>query len=240
MPDRRTAFQATWERFTRISETVDSLADERVGDRRWRWRLPDIAFIIPIDDEDVIAQCVQWQQALRAFFDYHPQPPERLHITLHYVGDLRRNWWEWRRTTWSRASLPQLAERVRWVFASLQPFTVEIGPLSAFPTALFAEVHDGNQLDRMRDALIAALPRRASLLFADREYLPHVTLGYWGLQAVPDVVNALEAYRQAPPVSYRVERVKFTTYIRDSVPLQPDILARAREEILTEYKLTGA
>ncbi len=238
---RNEAFQANWQRFTRLDETSDILASERIGDRRWRWLLPDIAFVIPVVDEAAVAQCIEWQQALHQWFEYEPQPPERLHITLHYVGDLRRHFWQWRLTTWGRASLRKLAERAGAALADVAPFEVLIGPLNAFPGGLFAEVHgDDHQLDRMRDAIKAALPWRASLLYIGRAYLPHVTLGYWGHQPVGPLVNALRRYREIDAVPLRVERVKFTIYARDAVPLRSDVLRTAREEVIAEYRLQPA
>lgn len=238
MSHRDEAFQANWQRFTRLAETSDTLADERIGDRRWRWRLPDIAFVIPVENEAAVARCVEWQQALRQWFEYEPQPADRLHITLHYLGDLRHHFWQWRLTTWGRASLRKLAEQTRVALAEFGPFEVLIGPLNAFPGGLFAEVHgDDGQLDRMRNAIKAALPWRASLLYIGRAYLPHVTLGYWGRQPVDPLVQALSRYRDIDPVPLRVERVKFTIYARDAVPLRRDVLRTAREEVIAKYDL---
>jgi len=232
------AFQAVFDRFSGLSETVDILADERSGARRWRWLMPDIAFIIPIDDEAVITQCQTWQRALGHYLDYDPQPAHRLHITLHYLGDLRRYFWQWRLTTWRRAALDGFVPHIRAALTAVPPFEVTIGPLNAFSSVLFAEVHDAGQLTALRARLLSALPRRAALLHPSQHYLPHITLGYWGKRAIAPLAVALEPYRQVDPLHLRIERVKFTTYARVLEPLRRDVLSTATEDIIAEYHLS--
>lgn len=237
MPHDDDAFQANWDQFVKLSETFDTLVDERHGDRRWRWLLPDIALIVPVDDDRVVARCQEWQQAFAEHFDYDPQPANRLHITLHYLGDLRRHIWQWRLTTWRRTTLSDFVPRIREALADIQPFEVTVGPLNAFPVVLFAEVHDDGQLRAMRTRILDVLPRRAKLLHSPGNYLPHITLGYWGKRAVAPIVELISQYRDSDPVRLRVDRVKFSTYSRTLVPLQHDVLRTAREDVIAEYRL---
>src|SRR5690606_37414267 len=100
---RSAAFAAQWARFTQRLRTDDSLRRERRGFRRWMLA-PYIAFVIPIDDADVRARLAAWQNAFADMLPYQPQPVERLHITLHYVGQLRTSPWLLLPNTWMRAS----------------------------------------------------------------------------------------------------------------------------------------
>lgn len=229
-------YETKWEQFTHLHQTQDSLRRERRGMRRWLL-LPYIAFIVPIDDPVVQAQLIEWQNVFRSYFSYDPPPPDRLHITLHYVGLLRRTpWLSWLPNAWRSAALPMLAARVQPMFESCVQFDVGIGPLNAFSNVLFAEIQDDRQcLRRLRLRLKRALPLRARPP-THWSYLPHVTLGYWGQQAAPPITDALRRYRSSIPLTFRVTCVKFTVYTRD-VALRQDVLAAAQEEIIAEFRL---
>jgi 2'-5' RNA ligase len=229
-------YQKKWNHFTQLDHTTDTLKNERRGFRRWLL-LPYIAFILPIDDPTVIAQLTEWQAALSPWLSYEPQPAERLHITLNYIGGLRRNRWRILPHTWHRLALPQLATRADDVIRSFEAFQVYIGPLNAFPNVLFAEVQDPDECLRMlRTNVRRALPLRARPP-SPWTYLPHVTLGHWGRQPAAPIREALEPYRQADPVPLRVTRVKFTIYTYNTVPLNKDLLAAAHEEVIAEFPL---
>ncbi len=235
MSHRDPVFQALWQYFTQFPTTIDSLADERHAQRRL---LPDISFIIPIDDEQVIAQCQAWQAAFAEHFAYVPQPPHYLHITLHMMGDLRRWFWQRGATMWQRAELTRIAEQICGAVERLPAFDVRIGPLTSFPTALIAEVRDpGGALDTLRETLKAALPPRAWPPPRFSDYLPHVTLGYWGAQPVAPLAAALGHHRDSDPLTLRIRRVKFTTYTRRAV-LRRDVLVTAREELIAAFQLS--
>lgn len=232
---RERIFQSKWSRFTRLDQTTDTLARERAAWRRWQI-LPYIAFIIPIDDPTVAAQLIEWQRSLASWLYYDPQPAGFLHITLHYVGMLRRSPWLLPHT-WRQAALPQLAERVRPVIENAYQFDVQIGPLNAFSNALFAEVHDNGQCIRLlRTRLRKSLPLKARPP-SQWSFLPHVTLGYWGQQPAAPVINALRPFREIEPVKLRVSTVKFTIYRIGTLRYQREILSAAHEETIATYRL---
>lgn len=232
------AFAAQWTHFTRLKLTDDSLARDRRGIRRWLL-MPHLAFVIPIDDVDVRSRLASWQSAFADTLPYVPQPIERVHVTLHYVGRLRTNAWLLLPHTWPRASLKNMAERARQALAQCSPFTIGIGPPNAFPNVLFAEVHDTDDecLRATRLRVRRALPLRARPP-SPWNYLPHITLAYWGEQPVPPLVERLRALRETDPLPLRVSRIRFTIYWRDLLPAAPDVLVRAREEVIAEYTLS--
>jgi len=231
------AFAAQWAHFRHLKVTNDSLARDRRGLRRWLL-MPYLAFVIPIDDPDVRARIEAWQNAFADVLPYLPQPMDRVHVTLHYAGLLRTNGWLLLPHTWSRDALARLAARAGHALAQCRPFTIWIGPLNAFPNVLFAEVHDTEDecLRATRLRVRRALPRRARPP-SPWNYLPHVTLGYWGTQPAPPLVARLRPLRDAEPLPLRVTRIRFTIYRRDVLPATPDVLARAREELIAEYPL---
>lgn len=236
MPQRDSTFHAVWSRFTRLDKTVDLLPHMLPVISR----LPIISFIVPVTDEAVLARCRAWQDAFSAWLTYDPQPTNRLHITLHYMGNLRQHFWQWRPSTWRRQALPRLAERVGAALADVPAFDVTVGPLNAFPTALFAEVRDDDHLRDLRGRILDALPGRAAILRNNHEFVPHITLGYWGRRAAAPVIAMVARYRDVEPLHLRIERVRFTVYTREYMPPHEDILQTADEDIIAEYVLQGA
>lgn len=225
---------STWDRFIRLLNTQDSLAQERRGIRRWLLG-SYVAFVLPIDDPAAQAQLSEWRAAFAAYLPYDPVPDEQLHITLHQVGKLRRSWL-WMPRSWRRLALPRLGEQVEQALNCCPAFEVRLGPLNAFPNVLFAEVQDEHErLRALRAHLRRALPLRArpSLPWA---YIPHVTLGYWGRQPARPLVDALSPYRKLEPVRCPISRVTLTVYTVDPA-LSPGILRTATEEIIAEYPL---
>lgn len=229
-------FRKTWKKFTRLDVTEDSLANDRRSLRRWRL-LPYIAFLIPIDDPAIVDQLTEWQTAFRPWLAYDAQPAERLHITLHHVGMLRRSPWMLFPNTWKRDTLFALADRARDAIESCAPFDIGIGPLNAFPNALIAEIHDPHRCLRLLRARIRrALPLRARPP-AQWNYLPHVTLGFWGQQDAPPLAGRLRLFRDVEPQAVRVDRVKFTVYSRDMLSPKRDILISAEEDVIARFSL---
>jgi 2'-5' RNA ligase len=233
---RAHSYATIWDRFVHLAQTQDSLALERRSLRGWLL-LPYIAFVIPIEDPVVTARLKRWQEALRPWLHYDPQPAERLHVTLHYVGVLRHKPWLWLPHSWRHAALSRIAEQARATLENFDVFDLEFGPLNAFPNVLFAEVHDSDQCLRLlRVRLRRVLPVRARPP-SPWPYMPHVTLGNWGQQPVTPLVNALKPYRTAEPALFRVTHVRLTVYTRDVMPLRRDALRAAQEDVITEFRL---
>jgi 2'-5' RNA ligase len=232
---RAPPYQAKWDLFSRLQQTQDSLEIERRGLRRWLL-LPYIAFIIPIDDPLVVAQIARWQDAFRSWLPYDPQPLDRLHVTLHYVGFIRPRPWLLLPNTWRRVALPWLAAHAARRLAQYKAFHIGIGPLNAFANVLFAEIQDDNDcLRTLRARIRRSLPLRARPA-TQWSYLPHVTLGYWGEQPAAPLIEALRSYRTVEPLTFRVDSVRLTIYTRQPFT-SPDMLGKAQEEMIAEFHL---
>ena len=230
------SYASIWQRFCRLRWTQDNLAEERRGWRRWLLR-PVVAFIVPIDDAAVLAQLQSWQSALAPWLAYAPQPADRLHITLHIAGRLSPWPWLLLPNFWRRRDLERLAEGVESLVRGMEVFAVGLGPLNAFPNALFAEVQDETDcLRTLRTGLRRTLPRRARPPLR-WPFVPHVTLGFWGRQPTGPLIAALTPFRSVQPVPLRVERVRLTIYAMDEGPSRVDLLRTAREEIIAEFVL---
>ncbi|MCC6799128.1 MAG: 2'-5' RNA ligase family protein [Anaerolineae bacterium] len=230
-------FAAKWEQFTRLKRTEDTFERGQHGLRRWL-AMPYITFVIPIDDPALRDQLAAWQSAFADMMPYLPQPVERAHVTLHYVGQLRTSAWMLLPHTWERSALGWIAARAGAALKQCREFTIGIGPLNAFSNVLFAEVYDGERecLRAIRLRVRRALPLRARPP-SPWSYLPHVTLGFWGQQPIAPLAERLRPFRDAAPLPLRVSRIKLTIYRRDRLPATPDILLRAREEVVAEFSL---
>jgi 2'-5' RNA ligase len=116
---------------------------------------------------------------------------------------------------------------------------VRIGPLNALVSALIAEAHDddGECLRALRLGLRRSLPLRARPP-SRWAFLPHVTLGYWGVQPVAPLVEALRPFREVEPMTLTINTVRLTIYTRDPTPYRRDVLHTAQEEIIADYRLT--
>lgn len=236
MPRRAQSFAAAWDNFVHLDETDDSLARDHHGLRRW-FLLPYIAFIVPVEDQAVVDWLAQWQTTLCPWLDYDPQPVESLHITLHNLGRLYRKPWIWMPHTWRHVALHRLAEQVRQTIESRPAFEVQVGPLNAFPNVLFAEVQDCDDcLRSLRVRLRRALPLKARFAPLGPN-LPHITLGYWGQQSVYPLAEMLRSSREDKPLPLKVTRVKFTVYTFHAGSLGQDVLHKAQEEVIAEFRL---
>lgn len=102
---------------------------------------------------------------------------------------------------------------------TLSPFTMTLGGLNSFASALYVEVCDSEQgLATMRQALQGVMPE---LRWAP--YVPHITLGmYCRAIATRTVVQRMQQCTLPDPISTRVRQVKLITYAAQEAlgPLQ--------------------
>jgi RNA 2',3'-cyclic 3'-phosphodiesterase len=124
-------------------------------------------------DQDVTAEIGAWQAAWQWPRRAAPVKHERLHMTLHFLGDV------------AAARLPELVERAKVAF---DPFALEFGMGEVWPNGVavllpneqpapLAELHQ-----RLGDAM-----HRIGLHVEERAYRPHVTLARraWGASRPP-------------------------------------------------------
>ena len=96
-------------------------------------------------------------------------PPENLHLTLHFFGDV------------DEETLERIRVSVLSVKHCQQPFTVEVKGLGAFPSRqrpriLWLGLEPKDQLIQLHKSCQDQL-RRAGVITELRSYFPHVTIG---------------------------------------------------------------
>jgi 2'-5' RNA ligase len=223
-------FDVVWQRFERVQSTTDTISQWSMRLRRWLTPV-NVSFVIPIDDPIVCDYLGDAQQAIIKHMAYAPQPSDKLHITLYQVGYLRR--WSFLRLpgSWSREELNKIADMATQYLTLLRPFTVEIGPVNAFPNVAIAEVRDHGRLRLLRGIVSRAIP--PLLMPLNYPLIPHVTLGYFGKQSAAAIRNTLRPLRNMPRVRFEVRQVDMTLYRRKPGPYEPSqALLHSDQEVL--------
>ena len=141
-------------------------------------------FIALWPDAAVRAELAAWREAGKCPGSATPVRTERLHLTLHFIGDVERE------------RVPQLADALRVPFdgvemrfgrALMWAHGIAVLEPDSVPEALL-ELH----------AALAAVLQRLSLPLDDRPYRPHVTLARRAGMAV--------APHQGPAIAWTIDR----------------------------------
>lgn len=116
----------------------------------------------------------------------------QLHVTLRFIGDFEES------------LVPKLAEGLKKVVLSAEPFEVEVGGLGAFPRmdrprVLFRPVLKGGEGFERLERDISKLLVGFGVKPDDKAYHPHLTLGR--VRGNEDTVEAIEALREACQIS---------------------------------------
>lgn len=239
MPGRslEAQFDAIWQRFSRLTHTIDTLTTRSA---RWRRLLTPVAvsMIVPIQDEAVSAYLSEAQRKLSLYMGYVPQPVEKLHITLALLGYVRAVLPL--PGTWRKAELQTLADNARVRFARLPAFTVRIGPINAFPNVAIAEVHDDGQMRLLEQVARDLIPVRRRVV-SPYPLIPHITLGYFGRRPTRPLIQALTPLRDLPALPFQVDQVALTLYYRGFGPYRTKfILRHSIEQVIGQMPLMQA
>ena len=104
----------------------------------------------------------------------------------------------------------------------LEPFTLQIGAIDSFDSAVFLRVEDpSGGLARLRQALGLGLGTHE---IRQSAYVPHLTVGlYSGAFDTEVVAGQLQSFAPHTPIPLRVERIHFARYEARVLggPLQP-------------------
>ena len=112
----------------------------------------------------------------------HPLPPENLHLTLAFLGELER---------------PTL-EELHLALEHLRPsaFEIAFGPLGAFgdpPASVHAEVRPSPGLEALHRSVQGAV-HAAAIRMERRRFRPHVTIARLPRNPTPDEVGAVAKF----------------------------------------------
>lgn len=133
------------------------------------------AFVAVVPPPSVLSPLVRVTEGLRGAYHASWVPPERLHVTLAFLGDV------------TDAKAARVADRLRRAAAEREPFVLRLRGGGAFPKAARARV-----LWAGLDGDVAALASLAGSVRTERTaYVPHVTVAR--LRTPSDVTGAVAA-----------------------------------------------
>jgi 2'-5' RNA ligase len=211
-------YDEVWERFVRERR----LEFGGHTDPGWRdGHALSASLVIPVEASRLREGLEPLREALRPFPFVSLHPDHFLHVTLLFLGFLVEE--PRKGNEVSRGSLREIEGRARRVLAGFPAFTVRLANLNAFPAAAFVEVHEGEMLDGLRDALCDGCGLKKP------SGPPHLTLAYFhapdGAPAPEELVSAVARYRDWPVGELEVERVELTTLdLRLEYPA-PEVMA---------------
>lgn len=132
-------------------------------------------FVALWPDPATRAGIARWQQAWQWPLQAAPVKAERLHLTLHFLGDVPGH------------LLPDIAEGLRRPY---EPFTLELGHGEVWPNgvAVLEPAHIPPQLERLHAALREDLIA-LGLAVDSRPFRPHITLSRRARGARPPAQN---------------------------------------------------
>lgn len=214
-------FAEAWQQFLRLT-TVES-ADQS------RWRLARgramlIAFIAPLLDSPLAGEVEALQARLSDLACIEPYPRDLLHITVKLGGfqvvlqtmddDI------------PRANLPAIADSAARVISTTPAFTAQVGPINAFPDAVFLEIEDHGQLKDLHLRLCEEVKGLHLYPTEVENYLPHISIARFRSQ---DDLSQLKKRLAA----LRVERPRIGEIEIDSIDMARIIMATDPPEIQT-------
>lgn len=178
------------------------------------WHRGRSRYAVWIVDGETDAILAYSTQARAHFADVLYTPYRRqLHVTVFVSGF----WVETPRWDDDYSPAQRLAQQRCLQQLTLPPFTITLGGLNSFASALYIEVQDSDQgLARIRQALQGVMPE---LRWAP--YVPHLTLGmYRCAVATRPLVERMQHWEAPPPLRLRVQQVHLITYAAHE-PLGP-------------------
>ena len=221
------SFEETWQRFL-TAESI--LVGEGVEDQWVQGRAQFLTFMVRVLDPRLREAIADFVERLRGLPCLDLYPEEYWHITVKMVGFqvVRRT----RPDDVQRQDVGPILYAAERALAGQPAFEAEIGPVNAFPDAVFLEVHDGGRLKALHQRLLSGLERCPRFPYDGDSYLPHLTLaryaGYEGLRELKERLAALRSESVGTLPVRRVEFVKawFTGDYPEFDVIQPIVLAR--------------
>jgi 2'-5' RNA ligase len=175
----------------------------RVGRSYYTWHLT-------FENTPEVAKLAAYYQRRISLPSLDAVPAEGLHMTLQGVGFTDEV---------SDSDVAAITDRARERCASLQPFTITLGPARADAQGVGFRIEPWAPIEQLRHELRAAI---ADTWSVDRvpdaadDFYPHVTIFYSNSAADPAPLRGLLAdLRDTPPVTITVEAVSLIQLNRD-------------------------
>ncbi|WP_293268113.1 RNA 2',3'-cyclic phosphodiesterase [Neptunomonas sp.] len=144
---------------------------------------------IAIDLPDTVQQ--QISQLYCNFHGVKWAPPERLHITLAFLGSIKKKW------------LPALNQQLENI--SFEPFTLHCDRFGSFRSGdIWLGINPEEPVVLLHQKILSAL-HDIDMGFEGRPFKPHITLAYTHKSDEHLVLNLLESRRVFDTLSFTVD-----------------------------------
>jgi 2'-5' RNA ligase len=189
-------FDATWAGF----QTLDSLRllPDTLESEWMRGRDSYLAFLIPVTDPPVVDHLRHAVRSIEGIPGVEPYPQDYWHITVKGIG------FEVKAPAQpddvAYADIAGIAGAAREIFAAQPAFDVAIGPLSAFPEVVFAEVRNSIPVRDLNRGILEAMPGLIRYPFDGETFLPHVSIArFTSNDGLAELRESLARLRDSPP-----------------------------------------
>ena len=189
-------FDAAWAGF----QTLDSLRllPDTLEAEWMRGRDSYLAFLCPVTDPSVVAHLHEAVRSIEGIPGVEPYPPDYWHITVKGIG------FEVQQPAQpddvAYADIAGIAGVAREIFAAQPTFDVGIGPLSAFPEVVFAEVQNSVPVRDLNRRVLEVMPGLVRYPFDGETFLPHISVArFTSDEGLPKLKETIGRLRNAPP-----------------------------------------
>ena len=221
-------FAAAWAQFQALKGL--RLVPETLEAEWTRGRHTYLAFLVPIDDADVVNHLRKLVRALEAIPGVEPYPEDYWHITIKGLGFESEN--ADRSDDVSSSAVRSVADAAGAIFSRQPPFEARIGLAAAFPEVVFAEVWDALPVRELNEGVLEAIPGLVRYPFDGADFLPHVSVARFtsndGLARLKSVIAGQREEGAGP--SFPIDEVRL---VRAHLSAQAP-----RLETIETYRLT--
>jgi 2'-5' RNA ligase len=205
MIDLPSEFDNAWAAF----QTRNSLRlIEETQESEWtRGRNEYLAFLIPIDDDDVSAQAAHAAERLSAIPGVEPYPDAYWHITVKGLGFQTED--GARSDEISPAGVQRIADAARMIFSDVPAFEARAGRINAFPEVVFLEVWDSLPVRDLNTRLLDDIPGLLRYPFDGPAFLPHISIARFtssgGITQLKETIGSLR--NEAPGTLFPIRHI---------------------------------
>jgi 2'-5' RNA ligase len=190
MDNLQREFDAAWASFRNLDSL--RLLPDTLESEWMRGRDSYLAFLIPVRNPPVVEYLRNAVGTIEGIPGVEAYPGDYWHITVKGIG------FETNEASQpgdvAYADIDGIAGVAGEIFAAQPAFDVEIGPLSAFPEVVFAEVRNSIPVRNLNRRIIELMPGVIRYPFDGEVFLPHVSIARFtsseGLSKVKDTLAA--------------------------------------------------
>jgi 2'-5' RNA ligase len=196
MDSLRQEFDAAWAQFQSLDNL--RLVPETLESEWTRGRDTYLAFLVSIDDLDVVSHLHSLVGSIQHIPGVEPYPETYWHLTIKGIGFEAET--AERPDDVTGRDFDRIAQAAQRVFEAQPAFEVTIGPANGFAEVVFAEVWDSLPVRELNTRILEALPDLIRYPFEGEAFLPHVSIArFTSDEGLGELKAALSSLRSGKP-----------------------------------------